>query len=229
MKLGIMQPYFFPYIGYFQLMNAVDKYVIYNDVNYIKGGWINRNRILLNGNDFLLNIQLKGASPHKKINEISINDNRTSILKTITQAYRKAPYYDNTYPLLEEIINYKTDNLSDFLANSLKSLASYLNFNTEIILSSEIEKNNELKGQNKVLSICNILKASEYYNAIGGRELYSVEDFKDKGIDLYFLKTQPIEYQQFDNQFISNLSIIDVMMFNSYDGIKDLLCRFELV
>ena len=229
MKLGIMQPYFFPYIGYFQLIKAVDKYVIYDDVNYIKGGWINRNRILLNKQDFLLNINLRGASPFKKINEINIDNNRDKILKTIAQAYKKAPYYSEAYNLIEKIINYDSDNLAVFLTNSLIRISDYLGINTEFIISSDIEKNNELKGQEKVLSICKLLEATEYYNAIGGQELYSVSDFKEKGIDLHFLKVNPIEYAQFDNEFIPHLSIIDVLMFNSPEDINCMLDRYELL
>ena len=113
MRLGIMQPYFFPYIGYFQLINAVDKFVIYDDVNFIKGGWINRNRILLNDAAFMVNIPMIGASSFKRINEIYIGKNKEKILSTIQQAYKKAPYYNIIYPLMSEIITHDNDNLAD--------------------------------------------------------------------------------------------------------------------
>jgi hypothetical protein len=229
MKLGIMQPYFFPYIGYFQLINKVDKYVIYDDVNFIKGGWINRNKILSNGNILLFNIPTDGASSFKKINEIKVGEKKERLLKTIEQEYRKAPFYKNVFPLVSSIVNNENKNLASFLANGLVKVSEYLEIQTEFILSSNIKKDNELKGKDKVLSICNILETTEYYNAIGGMELYSKEEFKEHDISLYFLKTNNIEYKQFNNSFVPSLSIIDVMMFNSVDTIKKMLTDYQLV
>ena len=201
MKLGIMQPYFFPYIGYWQLMNAVDKYVIYDDVNFIKGGWINRNRILVNGKPQYFNVQMKGSSPFKLINEIEINNSEISInknLKTIYMAYHKAPYFSKVNLLIEKILKKQTPNLAEYVINSIKCITEYLNINTEIIISSKMPKNNELKNQDKVIEICKKLNATEYYNAIGGMELYSFDDFRKSGINLSFLKTNDICYKQFN-------------------------------
>ncbi|PWM79652.1 MAG: hypothetical protein DBY32_01960 [Phascolarctobacterium sp.] len=232
MKLGIMQPYFFPYIGYWQLMNAVDKYVIYDDVNFIKGGWINRNRILINGKSQYFNVPMNGASSFKLINEIQINNSEINItknMKSIYMAYHKAPYFDKVYTLVDEIYKYKTKNLSLFLINSIRHIAKYLGINTEIIISSMLSKNNELKGQDKVIDICKNLKATDYYNAIGGMELYSFDTFQKNGINLSFLKTNEIRYKQFNNEFVPNLSIIDVMMFNSKEEIKIMLNDYNIV
>lgn len=232
MKLGIMQPYFFPYIGYWQLMNAVDKYVIYDDVNFIKGGWINRNRILLNGKPQYFNVQMKGSSPFKLINEIEINNSEISInknLKTIYMAYHKAPYFSKVNLLVEKILKNQTQNLAEYVINSIKCIAEYLNIKSEIIISSELSKNNELKNQDKVIDICKKLKATDYYNAIGGMELYSFDEFRKNGINLSFLKTNDINYKQFNNEFVSNLSILDVMMFNSQEEIKTMLDNFTLI
>jgi hypothetical protein len=229
MKLGIMQPYFLPYIGYFQLISAVDKYVLYDDVNYIKGGWINRNRILFNGYALMINVPTQGASSFKKINEIKVGKYKEKLLPTIEQAYRKAPYYNDVFPLIIEIVKYDNDNLAYFIANSIIKLAEYIHINTEFILSSEIEKDNELKSQKKVLSICKLLQASEYYNAIGGQELYEKSVFAGNNIELNFLKTKPISYRQFNNQFIPGLSIIDIMMFNSHEEIIEMLQQYELI
>jgi len=203
--------------------------VIYDDVNYIKGGWINRNKILLNNRDFLLNLNLKESSSFKKINEIEIGNNGDKLLKTIMQAYKKAPYYSQAYPLIEQIINYSGNNLAKFLANSIILVSEYLGIKTEFVISSDLQKNNELKGQEKVISICETLDASEYYNAIGGQELYSKNVFEEKSIKLFFLKTNPIHYQQFDNEFIPNLSIIDVIMFNPTQQINKMLNEYELL
>lgn len=232
MKIGIMQPYFVPYIGYWQLMNAVDKYVIYDDVNYIKGGWINRNRILLNGQPFYFNIQTNGASPNKIINEVEINNNPlvfSKCLKQIETAYKKAPYYNVVRPLIEEIFAYDTNNLAKFIFNSFKVINRYLDIKTELILSSSLNKNNALKGQDKVIAICKLLGAKEYYNAIGGRELYDYDAFLKNGIQLKFLQTNTICYKQFNNEFQANLSIIDVLMFNSRDNVIKMLTEFTLI
>lgn len=232
MKIGIMQPYFLPYIGYWQLLNAVDKYIIYDDVNYINRGWINRNRILLNSKDKMITLSLKEVSQNKLIKEIELLNNekeREKLLKTISQSYKKAPFYDKVYPLIEEILNFKEINLGKFLENSIKKIIEYLEINTTVLISSEVEKDNMLKGKNKILDICKNLGASEYYNAIGGQELYSYEEFNKEGIKLKFLKSGNIEYKQFKNEFIPNLSIIDVMMFNSKEKIKEFLNDYTLI
>lgn len=230
MKLGIMQPYFFPYIGYWQLINAVDKYVIYDDVNYIKGGWINRNRILLNNKDHFFNAYLRGASPNKLICEVELGDEvlNKKNLKTLEQAYKRAPYYDCIYPLLEECLQSGVTNLARYNGNILKVICTYLDINTELVYSSEIEKNNNLKGKEKVIHICKILNADEYINAIGGKALYDKKEFADNGILLHFLSTNDIEYKQFGTDFIKNLSIIDVLMFNPKERVKKYLEMYTL-
>lgn len=229
MKIAIMQPYFFPYIGYFQLINAVDEFVIYDDVNFIKGGWINRNRILLKDAVIFVNIPLEGASSFKRINEINIGRNKEKMLVTIQHAYKKAPYYNIVFPLIAEIIKYNNDNLATFLKNSIIKISEYLQIGTKIISSSDIKKNLELKSQEKVISICSTLDATQYYNAIGGQDLYSKEKFSKNGLTLNFIKTRPIIYSQCNNPFVPWLSIIDVMMFNSQDVIHEMLLSYDLL
>ena len=229
MTLGIMQPYFMPYIGYWQLMAAVDTYVIYDDVNYIKKGWINRNNILVNNDKQMFTISLNGASQNKLINEITIADDFTKLRKTIHMAYHKAPYYNDVMSLLDKIFSYQSNNLADFIANSIKLVCQYLDIQTKIIISSDIEKNNSLKGQDKILEICKLLKADAYYNTIGGQELYDRNDFKEEGIALNFVQTDLKPYSQFKDDFIPGLSMIDVLMFNSQRQIRDMLKSYELV
>lgn len=232
MKIGIMQPYFFPYIGYWQLLNAVDKYVIYDDVNFIKGGWINRNRILMNGEAKMINLKMNGASPNKLINEVEVADDKVynkKLLRTIEACYSKAPYYSDVFPIIENIINNDEKSLAKYLEYSIRKVCDYLLIDTEIILSSTIDKNSELRGQEKVIELCKVFKADEYYNAVGGQELYSYEDFASQGINLRFLKTGMVEYQQLNNEFISNLSILDVLMFNSIEQVKNKLEIYELL
>jgi hypothetical protein len=232
MKIGIMQPYLFPYIGYWQLLNAVDRYVIYDDVNFIKGGWINRNRILINGEAKMINLIMNGASQNKLINEIKVSEetiHRRKFMMTIKEAYKKTPYFSSAFPVIEDIMYQSESNLAKFLEYSIRQICIYLSIETELIVSSSICKNNELRGQDKIIEICNILGADEYYNSIGGRELYSCDKFTQKGIRLKFLKADTLLYRQFHNQFIPNLSIMDVMMFNSADEIKNMLNSYELI
>lgn len=232
MKLGIMQPYFLPYIGYWQLLNAVDKYVIYDDVDFIKGGWINRNRILLNGEPHFLNVPMVGASSNKLINEVGVQNNnkiKKKHLKLIDAAYHKAPQYDNIKPLIESIILQEQDNLAEYLVYSIKKICEYLEIDTELIISSSLNKDTTLKGKDKVISICKLLGADEYYNAIGGKELYSVNEFADQSINLKFLETDKIKYKQFDNiKFVSNLSILDVLMFNETKEVQNYLKKYKM-
>lgn len=232
MKLGIMQPYFLPYIGYWQLMNAVDTYVIYDDVNYINRGWVNRNRILIGGKPFYLNVPMRKASQNKKINEIEVDHSGPNLkknLKTVEMAYKKAPYFSEVFPLFAAMMNSEKIILSEFLEDSIRMICSYLEIETKLMVSSSLEKNNVLKGEDKVLDLCTRLRADQYYNAIGGQKLYSYDAFQERGIELKFLQTDPIEYKQFQNEFQPNLSILDVMMFNSAAEVRRMLMEYTLI
>ncbi|MDR1134942.1 MAG: WbqC family protein [Clostridiales Family XIII bacterium] len=229
MKLAIMQPYFLPYIGYWQLIYAVDKFVIYDDVNYIKGGWINRNNILAGSKKQLFTIKLKGASSFKLINQTDILDDFIKFRKTIQTNYAKAPYFSRVMKLVTEILDFDGENLAAFLRNSIELVAEYVGINTELLISSDIKKDPTLKAQDRVIDICTGLGAAEYYNAIGGTGLYSPEDFRAKGIDLKFMKTSFTPYKQFKNEFVPGLSIIDIMMFNDVEAIQKMLGEYTLV
>ena len=229
MTIAIMQPYLFPYIGYWQLINTVDTYVVYDDVNYMQKGYINRNNILVGGKSQLFTLELIGASQNKLINEIRIGGNSEKIIKTIKQSYIKAPYFDKVFPMIENILNNQENNLARFIGYSLEKISNYLEINTKFIYSSDIEKDNNLKAGDKLIAISKILNASQYINAIGGQELYEKDIFKKEGIELNFLETEIIEYKQFKNDFIPYLSIIDMMMFNSVENIKDMLTRYDVV
>lgn len=224
MKVAIMQPYFFPYIGYFQLINAVDIFVIYDSIEFSKKGWINRNRILVNDKDYVFTLPLKKDSDFLNVDERFLSDNWNSdkikLLNKIKEAYRKAPFYNDVIVILEDALNYEDKNLFDFIKNSLIKVLDYLEIKTKIIQSSEVDFDNSLKNQDKVIAICNALKAKTYINPIGGLELYDKEVFKASGIELQFLKANPITYQQYGDEFAMFLSIIDVMMFNSVEDIK---------
>lgn len=232
MKLGVMQPYLFPYIGYFQLISAVDKFVLLDDVNFIKKGWINKNAILINScsNDFIF--PLKKQSQNKKIRETYIFPDdkwKLKFLKTINFNYKKAPYYAHFYPLLEKIVKTRIERINEMNWFSILTIIDYLEIETEIVKSSTIYNNNYLKGQERVLDICKKEKADHYINSIGGKCLYNPEYFKKNKIDFNFIKPKLASYKQWNNEFIPGLSIIDVLMFNSPEKAREMLLDYELV
>lgn len=234
MKLGIMQPYFFPYLGYWQLMNAVDTYVVYDDVNFIKGGRINRNAVLMNGAASNINLILNGASPNKLINEVQVKNDplpKTKLIKTLEACYGRAPYFKQVMPLLEDVIMQDEDSLRKYLYHSFKVIGEYLGITTNLVMSSDLDKDCSLKGYKKVIEICKLFGATEYYNSVSGIPLYEPhrEEFAQEGIELCFPKMRQISYPQYKNEFVPNLSIIDVLMFNSQEACKDLLKEYDLV
>lgn len=218
-----MQPYFLPYIGYFQLIASVDLFIVYDNIKYTKKGWINRNRMLLNGTDVMFSVPLKSASDSLDVNERQLADdfNRDKLLNQFKGAYQRAPYFTQTYPLVERIVRYNETNLFRYLHHSIVSTCSYLGVTTEIRKSSDISIDHSLRNQDKVLAICGAVGASTYVNAIGGKELYSAEVFANNEVELRFIQSGPFEYSQFDNAFVPWLSIIDVMMFNPVDAIRN--------
>ena len=191
MTLAIMQPYLLPYIGYMQLIHAVDTFVLYDDVAFINRGWVNRNRLLINGQEHLFTVPLKDASQNKRINEVHLADDpkwRSKLLKTIEQGYRKAPCYQTVMPLTEKIINFTTDSIADLVHFSLVELNQYLGITTRLVKSSAIYTNAELKAQERILDICRQENATHYINPIGGIELYDKPTFAQAGIELSFSK-----------------------------------------
>ncbi|GAB3568153.1 WbqC family protein [Spirosoma luteolum] len=232
MTLAIMQPYFLPYIGYMQLMSAVDTFVLYDDVAFINRGWINRNRLLINGQEHLFTVPLRDASQNKRINEVHLADDpkwRSKLLKTIEQGYRKAPQFATVMPLAETLINVPTDSIAELVHSSLVSINEYLGLTTRLVASSSIYNNVELKAQERILDICRQENATRYINPIGGMELYDKETFTQAGMTLNFIRSVRAEYPQFKNEFVPWLSILDVLMFNDKDATLALLKTYELV
>lgn len=227
MRVAIMQPYFMPYIGYFQLINYVDTFVVYDEIEYTKKGWINRNRILKNNTEELISIPLKKDSDFLWINQRCLSDtwpkDKNKMINMLKESYRKAPYFNQTIELAGKCINESNTNLFDFILMSIKSICDHLSIKTNIIVSSTLDFDNNLKSVNKVLAICKSLNADEYINPIGGTELYDKELFSLHGLKLNFLKANNVVYKQFENEFIPFLSIIDVLMFNSIDEVKEML------
>ncbi len=225
-----MQPYLFPYVGYFQLIRAVDTFVVYDDVHYIKGGWINRNKILVQNKAHLFTLNVTGASSNRLINEVQVGSNRLRLLKTIYQSYSKAPQFDSIFPIIEEIMLHQEKNLAKFLDHGLRRICRHLDLNPQWRISSSLQKDHSLRGQAKVIAICEELGATHYINSSGGKDLYNRDDFANKGIKLSFIQPKPVTYCQSGNPFVSNLSIIDSMMFNSLDVIRTCISsNYELI
>lgn len=215
MKLAIMQPYFVPYIGYFQLMAAVDRFVLFDDVSFINRGWINRNRILVGGREHLMTIPLRGASQNQLINQIALDDDlswRGKLLKTIEQSYRKAPFYAETMPLVKDMLSCPETMLAPWLRYSLTAVHAWLELPCQIVASSAQYENQDYKGARRILDICRQEQASVYVNAPGGKDLYAPADFAALGMQLRFLQPRLAEYDQGGPAFMPGLSIIDVLM-----------------
>ena len=224
MKIACMQPYFLPYIGYWQLINAVDEFVILDDVQYITRGWINRNKISNNGNDQWFTIPLEGANRNKKINELKICSPSIwlpKLKRTIEYNFKRSPNFDEGYQLLNTISNCKTNDLKNFLVRSIKLICEFLGIKNNIVLSSEISPKDKLKGQTRIIHICKKLNASIYYNPLGGIELYKGEDFTNEGIELNFIKTNS------KSSFLN--SILESIMIYSKNEIRDELNNFNLI
>jgi len=232
MNLAIMQPYFLPYIGYFQLIAAVDIFIVYDNIKYTKKGWINRNRILQNGKDVMFSLPLKSASDHLDVREreLAADFNRDKLLNQLRGAYGRAPHFTETFSLIERIVRYEDGNLFKFIHHAIVRICEHLGIGTEIRISSDVPIDHALKSQDKVLALCQAVGADTYVNAIGGRELYSKEAFHEKGIDLKFIQSRPFEYAQFGDQFLPWLSIIDVMMFNPLATVRECIStNYELI
>lgn len=226
MKIAVMQPYFLPYIGYFQLMSAVDYFVLFDNVQYVRQGWINRNRILQHNQPGIITLPLAKDSRFLAINGRHLSESfiRENLLNQFLDAYRHAPYFHTVFPVVEEIVNCSHENLSAYLRNSLMILRQKLSLECEIMLSSDVDIDHKLRSQEKILSICSALGANTYINLPGGRELYDSESFQQQGINLQFIQPENISYPQFGAEFVPWLSIIDVLMFNSKSEVIN-FCR----
>ena len=234
MRVAMMQPYLFPYLGYFQLVNAVDVFVFADDVNFIKGGFINRNRILLKNEEYYITVACANKSQNKLIREIQISDRfkgyPEAILLTIRHAYSKAPFFDDVFPLIESIFNSGIDNISTLAASSVESVSRYLELNVDFKFSSVSFSHS--RGQEKSTRLMNITKelgSNTYINPIGGKNIYCKKCFENQGVELNFIEPEVIRYSQFNGKFIPDLSIIDIMMHNSLEDVQKLLNSYKLV
>lgn len=218
-----MQPYFLPYIGYFQLIGAVDEFVVYDNIKYTKKGWINRNRLLQNGADVMFSLPLKKDSDSLDVvqRELATEFSRDKLLNQFRGAYARAPHFAQVLPLLEHIIRCDESNLFRYIQHSIAALCAHLGLTTRLHTSSKIDIDHSLKAQEKVLALCRALGARSYINPPGGTGLYDRNTFREHDVELQFIHPGPLEYTQFDAPFVPNLSIIDVLMFNPLDAVRE--------
>ena len=232
MRVAIMQPYFFPYIGYFQLIAASNVFVLHDDVQYITGGWVNRNRILLNGEDRMITFPVQKAGYALLINArsyVSTNQGLRHIINQVKQAYAKAPCYRQVLPMVEELLMFEDRNVARFNENLIRRICDFIGIRTRITTSSALDKDDSLSGQDRVLDICKRVGATDYTNPIGGTKLYHQEAFQLRGITLRFLAAQEERYNQLGDKWVPFLSIIDVLMFNSVEEVQHLLTKYRLL
>ncbi len=230
MYVGIMQPYFFPYIGYFQLIKSVDKFIFYDDVNYINGGWINRNRIMINGQVHYFTLHLHEASQNRLINSILIEDNRLKLKRSIELSYKKAPYFSNFWPVVDSVLSFESQNASDLIIQSVISVCDYLGIDTVFERSSIAYSQTKGMGKaERLISICQQNNATTYINAIGGMTIYDKDYFLSHNLCLNFLQSDSIIYKNGAAEFTPFLSIIDLLMWNSRDEAVNLLDRYTLI
>jgi hypothetical protein len=232
-KIGMMQPYLFPYIGYFQLISAVDVFVLGDDLQYVKESWINRNRILMNGADRLITFPLKKGPYLSKINERVLSDDfpeqMDKLVRVLHSAYSRAPCYKKVMPFLEETIRYPERNFSMYAENSIRRVCGYLDIPTPIVIASELDIGDVIDKQDRVAKTAKKLGGDIYINFIGGGGLYDFDYFRERGLTLLFHQINEVAYPQFDNAFVPRLSIIDVLMFNDISEVRRMLSCYSLL
>ncbi|MCQ8881308.1 WbqC family protein [Pseudoalteromonas shioyasakiensis] len=229
MRFAVMQPYLFPYLGYYQLVNSVDTFVFYDDVTYIKNGYINRNNILVNGLAQRITLPVPGASSNKLIKDLHFDINIKKVLKTIQQAYIKAPYFTAVYPIIEKVLTSKERQVAVLCAKSITLVFNYLDISKEFLFSSDLEYERSLSAADKLLAMGKVLNSTEYINSPGGKKLYSKEYFSEKGVNLSFIEMQSVNYEQAHYDFVPHLSMVDVLMWNSKEQVKTLLQEYRLI
>jgi hypothetical protein len=225
-RVAIMQPYFFPYIGYFQLMACCDTFVLHDDVQYIKEGWVNRNRILVNGRAEWLTLPVEYASHSLPISQrhyVAGEGWRKKLLRRLEGAYRHAPNYSSTMALLDRSLSNEECNVAAFNANALREIANAVGARVVILESSSLEKDNSTHGAERVAAICSALGATTYINPVGGAHLYSESFFNQRGLNLEFLRPRLEVYAQGNTPFVPSLSIIDVLMFNDFSSVARMM------
>lgn len=223
-----MQPYFFPYLGYYQLAQAADDFVFLGEANYIVRGYINRNHILLNGAPHRFTLPIVNASQNRSIQDHQYVDSYSPFFALLTQAYKKAPFFDAVIPIVEKCLRNGLNNVAETNSLSIKEVFAYLGMTKRWHDSASIIPKGSLRGQSWIQEICSRLSASRYVNAPGGKDLYDTESFAGKQIELLFLEPVLPPYEQHTGFFVSHLSMIDVLMWNSPERILDMVNAFKV-
>ena len=223
-----MQPYFFPYIGYFQLIEVSDIFVIHDDVQYVKQGWVNRNRILRDDKVQWISFPVLKSSHDNPINERFYKadpETRNQLLRRIEAAYREASQFGDIYSLIANIMRFPNRNVATFNTNLIAKISTCIGINTTLIASSKLPKDERLSGQDRVIDICRYLGATSYINPIGGRKLYQAERFSREGMALAFLEPAVLMKTGLNPP----LSIIDHLMHRSGESLSDALDEYRLI
>tara|TARA_R110000850_G_scaffold25797_1_gene74164 strand:- start:17749 stop:18444 length:696 start_codon:yes stop_codon:yes gene_type:complete len=229
MKVAVMQPYLFPYIGYFQLINSVDCFVFYDDVDYIQRGWINRNRILINKESKYFTVPVKKSRLGTPIHDVYIvdfNSWKMIFLTTLRQSYKKAKNFDFTFKLLQDyLINREFDKIDDFSISSIKFICNILNIKSNFIRSSELNIDKRLEKEEKLEYIIKRVNGKSIILPPGSKELY--HQWNPVGISKHTLSMPDLKYYQNMDSFVDNLSIIDILMHNTLDETIELINNFK--
>jgi len=210
-RIAVLQPSYLPWLGFFEQMMSVDTFVFYDDVQYTKNDWRNRNRIKTKDGFLWLTIPVKGSTS-LQIREVRIDNNQNwqeKHQKTLVQLYSKAPYFEEVLVLFEPLWNKKYEFLLDAVVDSITIITEYLNIETKIIFSSEIKVSGNKN--EKLINICKTLGASEYYSGLAAQNYLDNELFNRNGINIAFQHYQHPLYPQMHGNFVSHLSIIDLL------------------
>ena len=235
MKVAIMQPYFFPYLGYFNLIAACDVFISLDNVQYINKGFVNRNRILQPNGIYTFTVPLKSAPRNFFINQRTIAPEYESFKKNfmlqLESSYKKAPFFKKTMDLIQSVLNSTRKNLARICEQTILAVMERIGLQKKIFIASEIindDCDEKLKGSNKLIHLAKQAKCTHYLNVIGGIKLYNQNDFLQRGITLSFVKPLLPNYPQGKREFVKSLSIIDVLMFNSPQNTLCLAKTFEI-
>jgi hypothetical protein len=231
LRVALMQPYFFPYLGYFQLMHAVDCFVFYDDAQFMKGGWVNRNRLLVAGRPGWWTFPVVHASHRLPISRRAYCNSPTQVSRLAAQvehAYRLAPQFGSMFPRIAGYLESPRSNVATFNQSHLELLARDMGLQCRFLAASELVPGTTLDGQAKVIEICRALGASHYVNSPGGQALYDATAFADAGVQLGFLHPRPAAYPQFGEAHVPALSIVDALMFNDPANMRQLLQQYDL-
>jgi len=235
MKLAIMQPYFLPYIGYISLVKHTDRFVLFDTVQFIRHGWIERNRVLKDSGWQYIKVPLQKHSLNTKIQEIKINNVenwRDKIFAQLQYYKRIAPYYAETIEVIKKGMAEKTDSITKLNYCMLQSVCKYLHISFNCSIFSEMDINIEAANEPDewALNICKAMGYDEYWNPPNGKSFFDPAKYVKAGIKLVFLEQVLSVYPQGKGRanFEPGLSIVDVMMFNPVEAVNAMLDDYRI-